>query len=119
MAASDLAARVRKAWSANAPLLEPWAVAGWGIGVGTDGVPYTELWLAHDTRQAAQANESILVQRLHAVTPIFETADTWAALYRDIETRVDGKVLQVRLVGDATWFADPAAASVEALLAHR
>ncbi len=113
----DRRAAVEAAWNppAGAPLLAPYVYVAAGPG-WENGTPYTYIILVHADSQAAQENAALLTRRI-AETNSARTGKLWKDRVEGVETKVDGRVLEVKLKG-ATFGPDFLIAR-DPLLLHR
>ena len=82
----------------SAPLLN--AYEAWAVALATDraGVPYTLLAVVHSDETTAQANSSILEERLQK-TEVFHKRRPWTDFFDSFEIKLDGRVLEVKMFG--------------------
>ena len=82
----------------STPLLN--AYEAWAVALATDraGVPYTLLAVVHSDETTAQANSSILEERLQK-TEVFHKRRPWTDFFDSFEIKLDGRVLEVKMFG--------------------
>lgn len=82
------------------PLLRPYQVFATSAGADEDG-PYMALVLVHADADSANQDAKLLPDRLEATQPILSSEFTVADSVKEVESRVEGKILMAKLRGDA------------------